>query len=120
MLSRSLTPFSWGGHDCTLFAADCVLALTGTDPAAAYRDNYSSEAGAVAIIAAAGSLRALVTAAMGMEINPKLAQRGDVVLIEAAGKEALGICVGVNLVAATTVGYRSLPMKRAVAAWRVN
>jgi hypothetical protein len=46
--------FAWGTHDCMLFAADWALALTGRDPAAAWRGTYSDEAGAVEIVRHAG------------------------------------------------------------------
>ena len=51
--------FSWGGHDCALFCADRVLAVTGVDPARRWRGSYHSEAGARAVIEAAGGLVAL-------------------------------------------------------------
>jgi hypothetical protein len=39
-------PFVWGTHDCALFAAGCVNAMTGVDPAAAFRGTYDSRIGA--------------------------------------------------------------------------
>lgn len=117
--SRKDTPFAWGAHDCTLFAADAALAITGVDPAASYRGDYDSEIGAARIIVAAGGFRALVTQNMGAEINPKMAQRGDWVLVEQDGAEALAVCMGVSMVAAGQSGLVTRPMSAAITAWRV-
>lgn len=55
--------FAWGSDDCVHFAGGLVLKLTGKNPLAGY--SYSTEAEAKAIIATAGSLRALVTRELG-------------------------------------------------------
>lgn len=117
--SRKDIPFSWGVHDCTLFAADSALAITGIDPAAVYRGTYHDEASATAIITAAGGFRELVNLNMGDEINPKLAQRGDWLLIDQDGTPALAVCLGVNLIAAGRDGLVTKPMSDAITAWRV-
>lgn len=118
--SRRQTPFQWGIHDCTLFAVDAALAMTGFDLAAEYRGTYDSEIGAVRIIAkAGGTLRALVNH-HGQEIPARMAQRGDWVLIEQDGYEALAVCVGVKLIAAGRNGLVQHPMSIAITAWRIN
>ena len=118
--SRGKTPFEWGAHDCTLFAADCAQVITGTDPAAKYRGTYKDEAGATAIIKPAGSLRQLVTSNIGPEIPPKLVQRGDWVMIYQGGQEALAVCLGLVAVAAGQGGLVFRPITDAVTAWRIN
>lgn len=118
--SRMNTPFSWGVHDCTLFAADSALAMTGIDPAADFRGTYNSQIGAARIIVEYGSFRNLVNTYMDGEINPKLAQRGDWVLVEQDGAEALAVCAGVNMVAAGLAGLVFRPMSDAITAWRIN
>lgn len=40
------TPFAYGSHDCALFAAGAVEAMTGTDLAAGWRGIYRTLAGA--------------------------------------------------------------------------
>ena len=118
--SRRCTPFQWGSHDCTMFAVDAALAMTGTDLAVDYRGTYDSEIGAAKIIVkAGGTLRALVNH-HGQEISPRMAQRGDWVLTEQDGSEALAVCVGVKLVAAGRSGLVQHPMSKAIAAWRIN
>ncbi len=108
-------PFSWGSHDCCLWACDCVAAMTGVDPAAWFRGacdptgstlGYSSRAGARRalgrFIAAenleagrgfAGALEAVavhLAARHGMTrlAAVALAGRGDLVFVEAIEGEA--------------------------------
>lgn len=114
-------PFSWGEWDCCLLAADCVLALTGTDPASDVRGRYTTRLGAARLIKGdfPGLIRR-ITATHGMaEINPRLAQRGDVCLVDSPMGEALGICVGAWIACAGPDGLTLLPLKSAICAWRV-
>lgn len=84
-------PFSWGEHDCCLFAADCVQAMTGTDPAAEFRGTYRTAVGAKkAILARAVSLTALIDEVLP-RVDARLVQRGDVVLFDGPQGETLGI-----------------------------
>lgn len=74
------TPHVWGAHDCALFAADCIAAMTGVDLAEGWRGTYDTEAGALRIIAEAGAGSLGDFAALHLpEIEPGLATRGDVV-----------------------------------------
>ncbi|OWV67944.1 hypothetical protein ATY76_13550 [Rhizobium sp. R339] len=55
--------FRWGGvggEDCTTWCGTYALALTGRDPAEAFRGTYDSAEGACALIGAAGGLAELV------------------------------------------------------------
>lgn len=115
-------PFSWGAHDCALFAADVVMMLTGIDYGAAFRGRYASARGAATVIAQAGGLEAIATRALGDPVDPVLAQRGDVALIKAAGVAAqpsLGICVGDRIAVPGLLGLVFLPRGDAVKAWKV-
>lgn len=124
-------PFSWGEHDCCLFAATLVLAMTGTDPAARFRGKYKTARGAAGIMKrfAGGGVAAAaekIAAALGCpEVPPRLAGRGDVVLFEAPGPDgkpspALGVCVGATFVfALAAVGVGFMPMGCAIRAWKV-
>lgn len=114
-------PFAWGEHDCCLWAADAIAAMTGEDFAAGFRGAYSTAAGAVEILAHWGSLRGLAGRHLGDEIAPRLAGRGDIVLAETDGRPSLGVCIG--LVAAFTgadgLEFLALEDAACVAAWRV-
>jgi hypothetical protein len=115
-------PFKWGSHDCGLFAADCVLAMTDTDPAALYRGQYVDEAGArdTLWLISGGGLRAAWTKALGPAMNNvRMAKRGDVVLVEVGGVEATGVVVGSRVACLSEAGLAMVPAHRIVAAWSV-
>jgi hypothetical protein len=84
-------PFCYGSHDCALHSANAVLAMTGTDIAAAFRGRYSTAQGSVLALAryGAGTLDATVDAILPA-IPPSHARRGDLVWTG----EALGVCDG--------------------------
>lgn len=86
-------PFEWGQHDCALFAADCVKAMCGVDPAEAYRGTYYSARGAAEALRTygAGTLLKTVTEWLGDSKSPHFAQRGDVVMKD---RLTTGICAG--------------------------
>lgn len=111
-------PFAWGSHDCALFAADCVQAVTGSDPAADLRGAYSDAAGAARVIARLGGLRSIGDARLGERVAPLCAQPGDIGLVVSAGRECAAVCVGESWVAPSLVGLEHLPIEAAVVAWR--
>jgi len=116
------TPFSYGSHDCCLFAADAVAAITGIDYAASVR-GYTSKEQALAIIASFGSMRDMVTAITGVEpVHPSRAHRGDFVLGRAGDEEWIGICIGRYFLgpAEGKIGLVFVPMSLAIDAWRIE
>lgn len=116
-------PFAWGRHDCCLFAADCVVAMTGEDPAAAWRDRYDNADDGYALLTERhrGDLAAAVDAVLGLRLpGPAFAQRGDVVLIDTSNGLALGVCAGRHhLIPAKPVGLVPFRLSQALAAWRI-
>lgn len=84
-------PFAWGRHDCALFAAGAVLAMTGEDPAARYRGRYRSAAGSLRALRrfGAGSLEAELDTLFARKA-PALAMRGDLALVDGS----VGVVVG--------------------------
>ena len=84
-------PFVWGTHDCALFAADVVLAITGVDYAETLRGNYSTRHEAMATIMALGyrSLSGYIGTLFN-EVPTSQARRGDLVLFD----NSLGVCAG--------------------------
>jgi hypothetical protein len=103
-------PFAWGKHDCCTVAADAVLAVTGMDPIAQLRGSWAGPRQAVAVLRRAGGLRSAVCSALGEPKPVEYAQRGDPVLLRQAGRDAMGVCIGTQAVAAARVGLARVSM----------
>lgn len=114
-------PFAWGEFDCALGAAEAVLAMTGVDYAVEFRGAYFSKRDAVRLLAARGGLEALVTQALGEPLaTPKLAQRGDVVLVDSGAEgPAIAVVMGAEAAAPGPQGAVFVPMAQWQVGWRV-
>ena len=88
--------FRPGRHDCALFAAGAVEAMTGADPAAMWRGQYDTiEAGRAALAAEGWADHIAVAAALFPAVAPALAGVGDLAVMPADyGERALGIVQG--------------------------
>lgn len=126
--SRRDVQFAWGTHDCCVFAADAVLAMTGIDLADSYR-GYDTKEAAREIIRIHGGLEGLaesIATRHGLaEILPGYAQRGDVVLVRGPLAKITGPSLGViGLDSRPTVvasrGFRYAPLAIAERAWGVR
>lgn len=84
-------PFLWGEHDCCLFAADCAEAMTGDNFANGWRGTYDSETGAKkALLRGGGSLENVLAKYLD-EVPVKMAQRGDIAVVENSGTRCAGV-----------------------------
>lgn len=119
MRARSKVPFSWGTNDCAIFASDCVLAITGTDPAPAELRLHRTAKEACRAIRAHGGLGAIATAALGEPVAQAYAGIGDVVLVKAGKRDALAICNGSVALMPSPVGLAAVSMDAATFAWKV-
>jgi hypothetical protein len=117
--------FEWGTFDCAMFAANCVRAITGSDPAAEFRSTYSTEEAAAKIVG--GDLGAFIAPLCknhGMrEVPPAYGRRGDVVLVDNGDPaHALGIVDHTGRFArcAGPKGLARVAMHKWLRAWRVG
>lgn len=120
------TPFSFGHHDCGLFAAGAVLAMTGDDPGAPFRGRYSTELGCAKALKrfGAGDLKSTLDALFEQIPIGKIG-RGDLVWNgEAVGVGMAGYALFVGR--AETVegeqvaeGLIRIPRAEWVGGWRV-
>lgn len=114
------TPFEWGQHDCALFVADAVLAMTGTDHASFWRGRYRTAAGAMRILGRGGhDDHVAYVAAQLAEIHPALAATGDIAVVVTPDGPALGIITGPQVAVPDAAGLSFLPRDRAVRAFHV-
>ena len=116
LLERRFAPFEWGRNDCCLFVADAVEAMHGVDFAANLR-GYRTRFGAARRLAKAGGLAKLVDEMLA-PISASLTRRGDVVMFNAEGGDALGLCVGRKFAAAGPSGVTFFDMSYVTRAWR--
>lgn len=117
--ARRERAFSWGDSDCCLFVCDGVEVMTGADPAARWRGLYTTEKSARRLIRDNGGVAGLATLAFGGPVVAPLAGRGDVVLIDTPGGDALALCVGSVIAAQGEIGLEFHPMAAAKAAWKI-
>ncbi len=115
------TQFAWGSHDCARFAAGAVHAITGRDVLPA---DWRDKAQAVEVLRLLGGLVPAVDASLARLPDARMAQRGDVVLVEADAKHGahrrwLAVCEGARWCAAGPDGLVIGPMQSAVMAWKV-
>ena len=113
-------PFGYGTHDCALFAAGAVEAMTGNDWAADYRGRYSTLKEGLKLLDQ-GALRdhvALLDARLE-SIPPAFAAVGDIAVIGEDGTRALGIFEGESILVLRETGLGHVPRADAVAAYRV-
>lgn len=85
-------PHEYGRHDCMIFVAGAVKALTGSDPARGHRGKYGSAATAARYLRSLGfdSFEALIDSVLPEKPIAK-AMRGDIVL----DQEGMpGVCIG--------------------------
>ena len=126
--TRRHAEFGYGTHDCCLFVGDAILAMTGTDIAAYFRDSYHSSLEALRRIRSYtefATVEGVVEAVMRRYGIPELslpthAARGDAVLLELACGEVLGlVSLSGSAIAAAECGWRSYSLEHARRAWRV-
>lgn len=121
MLAHADSSFAFGRHDCGLFAAGAIEAMTGTDPGAPYRGGYESFKGALKRLRRAGHADHVALAGtLYPEIAPAFARPGDLAAVGTAEGPALGIVQGEHVYLAGETGLRLVPLTDAVRAWRIG
>lgn len=108
--ARSI-PFEWGQHDCALFAAAAIEAMTGVDLASGWRGRYRSAAGAARLLRQAGhrDLPGLVASHLA-PVSPLLAAVGDIAAITGQdGRPALGVVLGAQVAGPGDRGLMFVP-----------
>jgi len=116
-------PFEWGRQDCALFACDCIAAMTGADPAAAFRGRYRTARGAARAlrrIAGVDDLGALATKVLGAPVAPAFARRGDIAEVPLLDGPGFGVVLGREVAVVGVEGLLRVSMQTATRAWRVG
>lgn len=112
--------FDPGAHDCALFAAGAVWAMTGVDLARAWRGTYSTLDEGLALLRAEGvEDHVELVGRLLPEIAPIQARIGDLVAVLEGNHLALGVCGGSVVHVLGVDGGGVVEMERGVKAWRV-
>ncbi|MEY0062854.1 DUF6950 family protein [Providencia hangzhouensis] len=112
-------PFSWGEHDCCLFAADCVIAVCGVDIAEKARGRYKTKSGAMRVLKAVFGDLETGLSGFFQEIDPNEAMRGDIVMFNGDDGKTLGVLWANKIWAVTDDGVRPVNFQP-VKVWRVE
>lgn len=131
LVDNTKTKFQWGIFDCCLMAANGIQAMTGTDIASDFRGLYTDKASAFAALAkVTGVVNGTVEDAAAYcadkhslveLVHPLMAQRGDLVVLEDAGRVIAGLVhlSGRHVAVAGENGLKKLSIMNIKRAWRV-
>jgi hypothetical protein len=120
--ARPQPDFAYGRHDCALFAAGAVLAMTGTDFAAPYRGRYTTLTGGLRVLRRDGFADHVALAAAHLpECHPSQLLPGDLAVLPAPDDQrALGVVQGAAVYLLDPAGRIAMrPLAEAVQGFRV-
>ena len=109
-------PFAYGAHDCALFAADAVRAMTGTDLAAEFRGRYATLKEGLKL---AGTSHMQILRQHFEQGPTAFAQVGDIAVIGEVGFPALGLFEGEHILVLREDGLGRMARAAATQAWQV-
>lgn len=114
-------PFRPGQHDCAMFVAGGIEAMTGEDPAADWRGAYRSLAKGRALITERGFEDMVDIAASQLdEVAPIFAREGDVAVLEDdEGLPAFGLVQGALIYVLRPDGLGLVALTEARRAFRI-
>ncbi|AUQ92791.1 hypothetical protein PhaeoP24_04233 (plasmid) [Phaeobacter inhibens] len=121
LASVSRQKFRPGSHDCALFAAGAVQAMTGADLASDYAGRYRTVAEGMALLRSQGvvDLTALVIRHFE-EIPPLKAGVGDLALVQGeGGEDALGVVQGPSIFVLQRNGLGRVSLEAGLKGFRV-
>lgn len=114
-----------GEHDCALFVADVVKAITGEDHAKGLRGKYKTLARGLAALKKKGFENHVEYAAsLFPEVHPSMAGVGDIVVFKTENAEeagcALGIVIGERSMVLRPEGMGTIETLKAIRAFKVG
>lgn len=113
-------PFEMGKHDCALFAADAIKAMTGEDPAAVWRGRYTTMLGGLRVLRKEGYQDHVDLVTKRLTEKPvALACPGDLAVVPTADGPALGIVQGESIYVLRLEGLALVPLTAATRMFEV-
>lgn len=116
--ANAVRPFAWGAWDCASAAIAGVEIVTGR---CVWPVTWTTAREAAQVIAAAGGLEAATSSRLGpASLNWHRLRRGDIALVETAGRPSLSVCTGQSLAGPGLDRLEHLPLTAAKVCWRVG
>ncbi len=116
--SRLRTPFAWGLNDCATFAIDWVTELTGE---VVWAVTWRSAREAQETLDRVGGMRAAWIGALGQPTqNWRSARRGDVGLVDIAGRQCGVVCTGQTWCGPDVERLQHLSLRAALLVWHIG
>lgn len=105
----SMRPGKLGQHDCGIYPAGAVLAITGIDPIPGFRGRYTTQLGWVRLLKreGVGGLLEQYRASLEEHDDPEAARLGDVVLIDIKGQLHGGVRLQSSVSCVSETGLRN-------------
>jgi hypothetical protein len=120
ILAVAARPFRPGRFDCAMFVAGALEAMTGVDPAAAFKGRYTTLEGGGRILRRAGFAdHVALVAAHFAQIPLARATAGDIAVLPTGDGDALGIVQGEAIYLASPAGLVLRPLLSARTAFEV-
>lgn len=113
------TAFRPGRHDCALFVAGAVAAMTGVDHARGWRGYRSLKSGQAKLAAAGYADHIALIASVLDECPPAFAQVGDLAVVDGDGGDAMGVVMGEVIAVLRPSGRGYVPLMAAKRVFRV-
>lgn len=108
------TPFEEGKHDCALFFAGAVEAMTGVDYAAPFRGRYTTTRGGLRVLRRDGFADHIALAAHHLpDKPPAFLAVGDGAVVETDDGPALGVVQGAQIYILMPQGLGLVPLTAA-------
>ena len=112
-----------GQHDCALFVAGAIHAMTGTDPARGWRGYGSLKTGQARLREKGFADHVALVASLLPEITPILARAGDIAVVNSHERDgipdALGVVQGAGIYVLRRTGIGMVPLADATKAFRL-
>jgi hypothetical protein len=114
-------PFEEGRHDCALFAAGAVAAMTGVDFAAPFRGRYTTTRGGMRVLRRAGFADHIALAAAHLpQTSLPWVLEGDLVVMPSEMGPALWVVQGAMVYLPGLTGTALLSISGAQSAFKVG
>lgn len=113
--------FVWGEHDCVLFAAKVADAISDSGYLDRAKTAFSWNDVRSALELTRDGLQPLVESVLGPMMPWVRLSQGDIVLIvDDAGREALAVHDGCQLIGPADAGIKVIPFRCALGGWKVE